>query len=348
LNVDPVAGPPAATSAAPSPGDPAAEAATAGRGFEKLGRRLLASAALGVLACVALALASDAHKLAGRLHDFDPLVLVPILALSLGNYALRFVRWHLYLRSLGIELAWPRSLAVFLVGFLLSVTPGKAGELGKAWMVRELGGGSVLRAVPAVLAERLTDALGVFAVMGLAALPLPHGGLVCAAGLGLAVGGGLVLTWQRGADLLFRGLIRIPFLGRRAAHLAEILASLRTVLTPRLIAFGAVVAALAWGAEGVGFVLAARQYAPGAGMLAGIFDYNLGTTLGAMTMLPGGLLAAEGALTALLKKQGLETAAAASATIVVRAATLWFAALLGLIALPFVARWIAARKRSAG
>ena len=34
-----------------------------------------------------------------------------------------------------------KSLAVFLVGFLLSVTPGKAGELGKAWLVRELGGG---------------------------------------------------------------------------------------------------------------------------------------------------------------------------------------------------------------
>jgi uncharacterized membrane protein YbhN (UPF0104 family) len=319
-------------------------AAEPGQGFERLGRRLLASAALGVLACVGLALASDAHKLAGRLRDFDLAVLVPILALSLGNYALRFGRWHLYLRSLGIELAWPRSLGVFLVGFLLSVTPGKAGELGKAWMVRELGGGSVLRAVSAVLAERLTDVLGVFAVMGLAALPLPHGGLFCAAGFAAAAAGGLALTWERGADLLFRALTRIPFVGRYAAHLAEIFASLRTVLTPRLVALGALVAALAWGAEGVGFVIAARQYVPGAGMLAGIFDYNLGTTLGAMTMLPGGLLAAEGALTALLKTQGLDTAAAASATIIVRAATLWFAALLGLAALPFVARWIAARR----
>ena len=62
----------------------------------------------------------------------------------------------------------------------------------------------------------------------------------------------------------------------------------------------------------------------------------------------GGLLAAEGALTALLKTQGLDTAAAASATLIVRAATLWFAALLGLLALPFVARWIAARRARNG
>jgi uncharacterized protein (TIRG00374 family) len=101
---------------------------------------------------------------------------------------------------------------------------------------------------------------------------------------------------------------------------------------------------LAWSAEGVGFVIAARQYAPAAGMLTGIFDYNLGTVAGAVSMLPGGLLAAEGALTALLRTLGLDTAAAASATIIVRAATLWFAALLGLLALPLAARWIRARR----
>ena len=61
-------------------------------------------------------------------------------------------------------------------------------------------------------------------------------------------------------------------------------------------------------------------------------------------MLPGGLLAAEGALTALLDSQGLDTAAAASATLIIRAATLWFAVLLGLAALPFVARWLRRRR----
>jgi uncharacterized membrane protein YbhN (UPF0104 family) len=64
-------------------------------------------------------------------------------------------------------------------------------------------------------------------------------------------------------------------------------------------------------------------------------------------MLPGGLLAAEGSLTALLKAQGLDTAAAASATLIIRAATLWFAAVLGLVALPFVLRWLRRPKPAA-
>jgi len=228
------------------------------------------------------------------------------------------------------------------------VTPGKAGELGKAWMIRELGGGAALRVVPAVLAERFTDVLGVFAVMGLSALPFRGGALLCVAGLAATVLGGLALTWERGAELLFRLLTRLPVAGRYAAHLGEVFASLRRVLTPGLIVMGTAIAFFAWSAEGIGFVIAARQYAQGTGMLAGIFDYNLGTLVGAISMLPGGLLAAEGALTALLQTQGLDTAAAASATIIVRAATLWFAALLGLLALPFVARWIRARRAAGG
>ena len=60
-------------------------------------------------------------------------------------------------------------------------------------------------------------------------------------------------------------------------------------------------------------------------------------------MLPGGLGAAEGSLAALLHAQGLDTADASSVTLVTRGATLWFAVLLGLAAVPFVARWLARR-----
>ncbi|HEY4574561.1 MAG TPA: lysylphosphatidylglycerol synthase domain-containing protein, partial [Thermoanaerobaculia bacterium] len=64
-------------------------------------------------------------------------------------------------------------------------------------------------------------------------------------------------------------------------------------------------------------------------------------------MLPGGLGAAEGSLAALLHGQGLDTADASSITLIVRAATLWFSVLLGLVALPFVARWLAGRGETA-
>lgn len=295
---------------------------------------------------IGLILVADAREMAGRLRDFDLRLLVPVLGLSLVNYALRFARWEVYLKALGVKLARVRSLAVFLVGFLLSVTPGKAGELGKGWLVRELGGGPALRVVPAVLAERVTDLLGVLILLALGALPFPGGRWIAALGLAAVAVAILLLTWQRGADLVFRLLARLPVVGPRVHLLTEVYGRLRELLSPGLLAMALVISVVAWGAEGVGFFLVVREFAPQAGLLPAVFNYTASTFLGSLSMLPGGLLAAEGSMTALLDAQGLDTATAASVTLITRAATLWFAVGLGLLALPYVVRRLASRRQS--
>jgi uncharacterized protein (TIRG00374 family) len=301
---------------------------------------------LGALVVAGLAFAADPRELLRSLRGFDARLLVPVLALSLVNYALRYVRWEVYLRRLGVGLARGGSLAVFLVGFLLSVTPGKAGELGKAWLVRELGGGPALKVVPAVLAERLTDLLGVLLLIALGALPFPGGPWIAVAGLAAVAAVAAVLTWRRLAELLFRTLQRLPLLGSRVPQMAELYGRLRSLLSPGLLLFALAVSVVAWGAEGVGFFLVVREFAPGAGLLVAVFNYTGSTFLGALSMLPGGLGAAEGALAALLHAQGLDTADAGSVTLVTRAATLWFAVLLGLLALPVVLRRITLQNKS--
>jgi uncharacterized membrane protein YbhN (UPF0104 family) len=299
---------------------------------------------LGLLVALGLVLTASPRELLSSLRRFDLGLLVPVLALSLGNYALRYVRWEVYLRRLGVHLAWWRSLGVFLVGFLLSVTPGKAGELGKAWLVRELGGGPALRVIPAVLAERVTDVLGVVLLIALGAFPLPGGPLIAAAGLAAAVAAVLLLTWERAAERLFRVAARLPVVGPRMPHLVEMYGRLRDLFSPGLAVVAVLLGTVAWGAEGVGFFLVVRDYAPDADFLVSIFNYTAANFLGGISMLPGGLGAAEGSLAALLHAQGLETAAANSVTLVTRGATLWFAVLLGFVALPFVARWLAGRR----
>ncbi len=322
-----------------------AETAPEARPLAGLGRRLLIPLVLGLLALVGLALFADARELAARLAAFDLRLLAPVLALSLVNYALRFGRWQLYLRALEVPLPPGRSLAIFLVGFLLSVTPGKAGELGKAWLVRELGGGPARRVVPAVLAERVTDLLGVVLLMALGALPFPGGPWIAAAGVALVAAAVALLAWRTAAEALFRRLERLRWIGPRAHHLHELYELLRRLISPRLLAAGLALAVAAWGAEGIGFLLVLRVYDPAAGLPAAVFDYAASTLLGAASMLPGGLLASEGALAALLGAQGLDPAAAASATLIIRAATLWFAVALGLGALPVVLAWLRRGRR---
>jgi uncharacterized membrane protein YbhN (UPF0104 family) len=305
---------------------------------------MLVPLALGVLVVLGLALTANPRELARSLRNFDLRLLVPVLALSVFNYALRYLRWEIYLRRLGSPLSRGRSLVVFLIGFLLGVTPGKAGELGKAWLVRELGGGQALRVVSAVLAERVTDVLGTFVLVALGALPLPGGPWIAAAGLSGVVAIVVLLSWQRGADWVFAILRRMPVIGPRVPHLVEMYDRLRELLSPGLAVMATAVATVAWAAEGLGFWLVVRNYAPKADLLVSVFNYTAANVLGGLSMLPGGLGAAEGSLAALLHGQGLDTADASSITLVIRGATLWFAVLLGLAALPFAARWLAARR----
>src|SRR4051794_39331006 len=234
---------------------------------------MLVPLGLGVLVVAGLALTAQPRELARSLRGFDLRLLEPVLALSIFNYALRYARWEIYLRKLGVTLSRGRSLAVFLVGFVLAVTPGRAGEVGKAWLVRELGGGGALRIVSAVLAERLTDALGTIVLAALTAWALPGGPWIAAAGLSEVAAVIVLLTWRRGAVWSFAVLRRMPFVGTRVPHLEEMYERLRELLSPGLAVLAILMAAVAWTAEGVGFWLIVRDYAPKADLLLSIFNY---------------------------------------------------------------------------
>jgi uncharacterized protein (TIRG00374 family) len=58
--------------------------------------------------------------------------------------------------------------------------------------------------------------------------------------------------------------------------------------------------------------------------------------VGAISFLPGGLGGTEATMIALLVAHGLPLPESVAATLVVRLATLWFAIVLGLAALPWV------------
>jgi uncharacterized protein (TIRG00374 family) len=55
--------------------------------------------------------------------------------------------------------------------------------------------------------------------------------------------------------------------------------------------------------------------------------------IGAISFLPGGLGGAEVTMTALLMLNGMDNGAAVAATLLIRLTTLWFAVVLGLLAL---------------
>ena len=71
------------------------------------------------------------------------------------------------------------SFLTFLSGFVLTVTPGKVGEVFKSLVLFETHGVPIARTAPIVVAERVTDLIGVIILIVLGSLGF-SGGLVWA------------------------------------------------------------------------------------------------------------------------------------------------------------------------
>ena len=128
--------------------------------MKKLLLRVILGVAAGVAIYVGFSVWADARSVGRALADFKWSIALAALGLAFLNYLVRFGRWHYYLKVLGLSVPPGHSFLVFLAGFSLTVTPGKLGEVVKALLLRESHGIPAARTAPIVIAERLTDLVG--------------------------------------------------------------------------------------------------------------------------------------------------------------------------------------------
>jgi uncharacterized membrane protein YbhN (UPF0104 family) len=241
------------------------------------------------------------------------------LALTALNYLLRFGRWQLYLRRLAIDVPARRSFAIFAAGLTMTITPAKLGEVLKCGLLRRSFAVPIRRSAPIVLAERITDALGVVV-------------LAAFAGAATASRWPLLVVALAGA-LGLVGLVRSRRLDR-FVWLAEPRAAAAALLRPGLLAAMTVLSAISWFGECLAAYVCVRGLDLDVSLGGTIVAFSLASLAGALSLLPGGLGVAETSMTGLLRVLGdVSKAGAAAATVLIRLATLWFAVALGLVAL---------------
>ncbi len=291
---------------------------------------------LGVLAIIGLALWSDLPSLRSALGRFDWRLFPLVLGCTLFNYALRFLKWHYYVRLLGVRtLAAPRSARLFVAGFPLAFTPGKVGEALKAVWLTEWSGLPFASGLPIVIAERISDGLAVMAlsVLGVFTYPQFWPGFLA---ILVAVLGAIVVSQIRPlAQALLNLTARMPWLGPRIAGLRAFYESSYQLFRPLPLLTAVGLGTVSWLGEGVGFylILLGLGLAPSLQLLSlAIFVLAFSTVVGAVSALPGGVGAVEATLTGLLVMAiHPERSLAGAATILIRLGTLWFGIALGLL-----------------
>lgn len=274
------------------------------------------------------------EDLRGRLGTFPRELYLPLAALSLANYALRYLRWELFLRRLGVRLPGRASLVLYFSSYLMVITPGKIGEVFKAGLLRERFAVPLARGLPVVLAERVYDFLGVLllAAAGLAAWPGPLEGV--RAGLAAAAAVPVLLALFQVRPVRDRLLARVaarPQLARHREGLEGAAASLGRLLAPADASWAVALSTAAWAAECLGMWVVCRGL--GLDVTAGqaCFVYAAGTLVGSLSFLPGGLGGTEATIVWLLGRLAVPDATGAAAALIIRLFTLWLAVGVGLV-----------------
>jgi uncharacterized protein (TIRG00374 family) len=304
-------------------------------------RNLVIAMLLGVAVYGGFALYSGIDKMRGALGRFHGVMFLAACGLAFGNYVVRFLKWEFYLARLDVR-GVPKidSFLTFLSGFVLTVTPGKVGEVFKSFVLNETHGVPMTKTAPIVIAERATDVLGVVILIVLGSLGF-RGGLVWA-----GVGTGLVLVLlvvvqSRGlSKALIELSARLPGrLGKMAPKLEAAYESLATMLAPKNLVVPTLLSTVAWMLECLALWVILGGFGETTSVPLAMFFYATSTLAGAIVPVPGGLGVTESALMGQMVELGhVAQDNATAAMILVRFATLWFAVIVGFAALTVLKR----------
>ncbi len=313
-------------------------------------RRFVLGVAFGLLVTAAFVFLNDGQRVLTTLGGFDWRLVPVILLLSLSNYLLRFVKWQLYLRWVqAAPLARTASLVIFLSGLSMAITPGKVGEFLKPYLVRRTNGTPLAATAPIVVSERITDGVAMLVLASVGLLRVRNGWILLAA-LGVCFAVFTVVLHRRSLvrSVLHR-LEQVSRIGRHVETLETLYDSTWQMFRPVRLLIAVTISVVSWAGECVAFFLVLNGLGFPASehmLFVATSSLAIATLIGAISLLPGGLGAAELSVTGLLilfiGSTQIDHETAATATLLIRFATFWFGIVIGLAAL-LLSEWYLAR-----
>lgn len=302
--------------------------------FQKYKKKIIFSIVFGAAVFLGLSIYANFDELLEAFAMYNWVMFPAVLGLVLCNYAARFLKWEYYTKVLNIQVERKMSFLIFLSSFIMSVTPGKIGEVFKSYLLKEHNGTSISKSAPIVFAERITDFLSLV-LLSMA------GALMFGYGTALIIGFGaffIILVFIISSKTISYAII--GFL-ERFKSIAKISHKVHTAYDSiyQMVRFKELIIAIflsifAWSFECFSFYLVVNGFITGSpihiDIMTATFVYGFATIAGAVTMLPGGLGATDASITGLLIFLGLTKSVAVASTMIIRASTLWFAVIVGI------------------
>ncbi len=267
--------------------------------LDKLKKNLLISIAAAGLLYLAFTIFADFRHVAEAFSNFNWLLLPVLLLCSMCNYLVRFSKWDYYLRLINVKLSKIDSLSVFMSGLVMSVTPGKMGELLKAYLVKQLTGTPISKTAPIIFVERITDFVALMLIALAGAYYFNYGRAIVVT---VSVFFFIVIVFLSNRKIalpVLKLLEKNSFLNKHLSKIHNAYDSSYMMLQPLPLIKMTIVSLASWFFECFGYYLILINFPVKIHitLLWSAFSYCFAIIVGAISMLPGGLGVTEGSLT---------------------------------------------------
>lgn len=288
--------------------------------MQKYRNRALIGGAIALTIYVVLLLALDNQGkitadlvAAFRNYGWGWLVVIALCHVMAGVF--RFLEWQYFLGVIGArdKISVADSAMIFVFGFTMVVSPGKAAELLKSVFLKMKTGVPIARSAPIVIAERVVDGLAVILILATVLLIAgPQLGLgdflgfsqgVMALSLTL-ISGGLLAVHVRPLAYLFLDIVgRVPLI-RRAKHwLTELYESSREIFKLRHVLPTVLMGVGVYSSSILGFIVVLHSFGvviTPALVMQSAFIVGISAAVGALSFVPNGAGVTEISTTAML------------------------------------------------
>tara|TARA_B100001093_G_scaffold159482_1_gene151973 strand:- start:1147 stop:2133 length:987 start_codon:yes stop_codon:yes gene_type:complete len=264
-----------------------------------------------------------------------------LFLVSIG-YVMRYLRWRLIINSFGFYPLIKIESKIWLASYSFTATPGKLGELIRCFFLKKIFNIPLKYSLFSIIFERLFDLIAAI-IFAVCFFTIKYKYLIVSSGQILIIGiiFFIVLTLLLRIQLIDYRKLLAYFIEKKFKFLGKVfkfedvikLSNLKTLLKMNILFKITLLSLFSWGLEGLSFFLLIKSLNFDISLLTATFIHTTSGFLGALTMLPGGLVFTEAITVSILKLQTIPTDYGIPITSIIRLMTLWYITFLGSISL---------------
>ncbi|MCT4592730.1 MAG: flippase-like domain-containing protein [Anaeromicrobium sp.] len=301
--------------------------------FNKIKKGFFISFIIGIILLFILGVYSDYKKLVLVFKNFNYGYLPMILCLAPLNYFFRYIKWSYYLKSSHINVPSKDNVLIFLSGLAMTISPGKVGEFLKSYVLKEKYNVPYSKSSPLIIGERFTDGISVLILSFLGGLYFKDQLFLLFVILLLVIGFIYIIGNKKIIYGILKKIHNIKYIRKHEVAFINFYENIYTILKGRILLVSILIGLVSWFFEGVVIYFTIKALGGYISIWASVFIVSFSFILGALSMIPGGLVAVEGSLIGFLVFIGINKDLAVATTIISRFSTLWLGVSIGIVSL---------------